>query len=97
MLYIMNKVWFISYPPGSGPWVGRLNYRCTFMFVKCLNSVGLHSSLLNLMGMAIDHFVAILKPLHYPAIMKKSKVRVQVIYRCTASCIKDAPYCEVFL
>ena len=78
MLYIMNKVWFRNYQPGQGPWDGRLRYRCTFILIKCLNSIGLNTSLLNLMGMAIDHFMAINKPLLYSTIRKTKKIIIMI-------------------
>ena len=74
MLYIMNKIWLRYYRPGHGPWDARLNYRCAFIIIKCLNSVGLNSSLLNLMCMAIENLMAITQSLHYPAIMKTKKI-----------------------
>ena len=49
-MYIMNKVLNQSYPPGVGPWSGRVTSRCMFIFIKSLNSTGLNISLLNLMG-----------------------------------------------
>jgi hypothetical protein len=74
MMYVVNKVVNQSYQPGVGPWGSRLTSRCMFIIIKCLNSTGLNIALLNLMGMAIDHFIAILKPLHYPTIMNKRRV-----------------------
>ena len=79
LLYLVNKVIHRSYLPGHGPWNERLTSRCMFVFIKSLNSTGLNISLLNLIGMATDHFVAITKPLHYQAIMTKRRISVAIV------------------
>ncbi len=50
-----------------------LHCRCMFIGIKALNTTSLNITLLNLMGMAIDHFLAIVKPLHYPVLMHKRR------------------------
>ena len=44
------------------------------MVIKALNSTGLIITLLNLLLMALDHYIAIIKPLKYPVIIRKKKV-----------------------
>ena len=68
--HIVNKVvnprWWDL---GVGPWWSRVQAQCAFMVIKALNTTSLNISLLNLMAMALDHSLAILKPLHYPQLM----------------------------
>ena len=73
ILHILNIAVNPTYYPGIGPEKARLRSRCTFMVIKALNTTALNSTLLNLMGMAIDHFLAIVKPLHYPTLMNKQR------------------------
>lgn len=78
LLYLINKVINQSFQPGYGPWEDRLTFRCMFVFIKSLNSIGLSITLLNLIGMATDHFIAITKPLHYPVIMTRKRVCIGI-------------------
>lgn len=73
VLHILNIGVNPTYYPGAGPEKARLISRCTFIVIKALNTTALNSTLLNLMGMAIDHFLAIVKPLHYPTLMNKQR------------------------
>lgn len=66
-------------PTRIGPWDVRVRSICAFMFIKALNTTSLNITLLNLMGMAIDHFLAILRPLHYPTLMNKQKATCLII------------------
>lgn len=50
----------------------RLSY-CFYMLIKALNSSGLNISLFNLTMMAVDHFIAITRPLHYPLQMNRTR------------------------
>ena len=61
----LNKVFNPVYLPGYGPPALRLRSRCIFMVIKALNNTSLNSTALNLMVMALDHYIAILRPLHY--------------------------------
>lgn len=47
--------------------------KCASVIIKALNTTGLNITLLNLMGMAIDHYVAILSPLQYYRILSTRK------------------------
>lgn len=49
----------------------RLSSSCQFAFVSSLNIMAHLISLLNLLMMAIDHYFAIMRPLHYIYIMNK--------------------------
>jgi len=50
-----------------------------FVFIKSLNSASLNISLLNLIGMACDHWLAILRPLHYHSIMTRRRVSLLIL------------------
>ena len=63
--YILNNKINKPGTVGDGDTWFRIRTRCVFMFVKALNNTGLNSTILNLMVMAIDHYIAILRPLHY--------------------------------
>ncbi len=73
MLHVINHIANPTFGIGYGPWAQRVTARCAFMFIKALNTTSLNITLLNLMGMAIDHFLAILRPLHYPTLMDRSR------------------------
>ena len=36
-------------------------------------------TLLNLMGMALDHFIAIIRPLHYPTLMSGRRANATIV------------------
>ncbi len=75
-MHIINKAVNPGYYPGIGPAEARLRSRCLYVVIKALNTTSLNITLLNLMGMAIDHFLAIVKPLHYPTLMNKHRASV---------------------
>ena len=77
--HIINKVFNPVYKPGGGMETQRLVSKCTFLVIKALNTTGLNVTLLNLMAMALDHYVAIIKPLHYPALMTKKRVLLSIV------------------
>ena len=78
MAHMLNSVVFPIYiDAGKGPQSYRLR-RCSFIFIKALNTTALNISLLNLMGMAIDLYLAILRPLHYPQLMGKQRVNIMI-------------------
>ena len=71
--HFVNKVLNPTVYPGEGPAGFRLRSRCAYIVIKALNTTALNISLLNLTGMALDHFVAILVPLKCNQLMSKSK------------------------
>ena len=74
LLHYINKVYNPLYHPDMGSEYQRIRSMCTFLVIKALNSTGLNITLLNLMLMALDHYLAIMKPLHYPVICNKGKL-----------------------
>ena len=59
---------------GMGSHSEKLWSMCSFMILKALNDTSLIISLLNLTMMAVDHFMAISRPLHYNVRMRSGKV-----------------------
>ncbi|XP_062614180.1 melanocortin receptor 4-like [Saccostrea cucullata] len=57
----------------------RLVSSCGFQLVVSINVTAHLISLLNLFAMAQDHYVAIIKPLHYHHIMRPSRVNIMII------------------
>ncbi|XP_061166925.1 melanocortin receptor 4-like [Saccostrea echinata] len=57
----------------------RLVSSCGFQLVVSINVTAHLISLLNLFAMAQDHYVAIIKPLHYHHIMQPSRVNIMII------------------
>ena len=84
-LHVISIAVSPTYYPGYGPEKERLTSRCIYVVIKALNTTALNSTLLNLMGMAIDHFLAIVKPLHYPTLMNKQRASIIIsIFWCIA-------------
>ena len=81
VLHIINNV-FNPRPPkaGIGPWPVREQSFCVFIIIKALNTTSLNITLLNLMGMAIDLFLAIVRPLHYPSLMNKQRATITIAF-----------------
>ena len=74
LIKIVNPLNF----PGFGPVHERLRSRCIYIAVKALNTISLNISLLNLLGMAVDHYIAIMRPLHYPRLMKGQRAKLMI-------------------
>lgn len=79
MLFILNKVINPLYFPGYGTDTQRLQSRCVSIIIKALNTCSLNAELLSLMGMALDHYIAITKPLHYALLLNKKCYIVIII------------------
>ena len=56
----------------------RLRSSCAYVLLRALHNTSLNISLLNLMGMSIDHYIAIAKPLHYPKLMNERRVKAMI-------------------
>ena len=79
ILHIVNKILNPLYYPGFGPWDKRISSRCAFTIIKSLNTTALNVTLLNLMGMATEHYIAILKPLHYTRLLNKKRYTIMIL------------------
>ena len=79
LLFKVNKAFNPTYRDGDGPYWARLTSKCAFLFIKALNTTGLNITLMNLMTMAFDHYIAIMKPLQYPVIMTKARVVCAIV------------------
>ena len=66
-LFQLNRVLNPGVHPGTGSDAQRVRSRCAYIVIKALNSSGLNMSLLNLIGMSVDHYLAITRPLRYDA------------------------------
>ena len=78
MLHIINKIVNPIVYMGSGPADVRLRSHCLHMVIKALNTTALNVTLLNLFGMAVDHHIAIMKPLHYHSLMNRRRSTVMI-------------------
>ena len=87
MAHIINKVVNPVYQPGFAFERERLVSKCVFLVIKALNTTGLNVNLLNLMVMALDHYMAIMKPMQYPVLMTKKRVVYCIIILWTISLI----------
>ena len=79
ILHIINKIMNPLYYPGFGPEDKHLSSRCAYTVIKSLNTTALNATLLNLMGMAMDHYIAILKPLHYTRLLNKQRYTILIL------------------
>ena len=75
MAHVINWVVNPLHDAGTGPWDERLRSTCMFIVIKSLNTMGLNITLLNLVGMAFDHYVAILIPFRYTTLLNKRRSR----------------------
>ncbi len=80
MLFIMNRVFNPLYNIGFGPYWPRVYSRCCSVIFKSLNVTALNAELLSLIGMAIDHFLAITRPLHHTTILNKRRCILLIVF-----------------
>ena len=64
--------------PGYGPWQPRLISRCTYVTIKAFNNMGLNIILLNLMAMAINHYIAIIQPFQLQILLNRSRTNIMI-------------------
>ena len=77
--HIVNSIIHPLLAPGSGEWNERLASRCTYMAIKALNTTGLNITLLNLMAMAIDHYIAILRPFKLHSLLNRRRTILMIV------------------
>ncbi|XP_046333420.1 melanocortin receptor 3-like [Haliotis rufescens] len=70
--HTINKV-LIPYPHKDSTQQEVLTFYCMTIFAFALYTMATIISLLNLFAMAVDHYVAIMKPLHYAAYLSRAR------------------------
>ena len=86
-MYILNKV--LNTPKVSMLFTPqeRLTSACMFQFVNSVNVTAHLISLLNLFAMALDHYIAIMRPLHYINIMNRFRGNLLIFLLWAAAII----------
>ena len=79
IFHIINKVTNPGVSVGTGTAEERLKSRCAFVIVKALNTTALNVTLLNLVGLGLDHYWAITKPLHHSILLGKRKTMLLIV------------------
>jgi hypothetical protein len=79
IIFVVNTVMNPLAELGVGSVTVRLQSRCGFIIFKALNTTALNVTLLNLMGMALDHYLAIIKPLHHCTLLDKQRTTIMII------------------
>ena len=64
--------------PGYGPWEPRPISRCTYVTIKAFNNKGLNIILLNLMAMAINHYIAIIQPFQLQILLNRLQTNIMI-------------------
>ncbi|XP_033763039.1 melanocortin receptor 5-like [Pecten maximus] len=79
-VHVLNKVFnSAQLPPLMKP-NERLTSSCMFALINGLNTMAHLISLLNLLAMAIDHYVAVLQPLYYNTILSRIKCNIIIAF-----------------
>ncbi|XP_050388721.1 adenosine receptor A3 [Patella vulgata] len=78
LLHILNKV-FTNVPRFDAGPDDRLPFSCMTLFTFALHTAATMISLLNLLAMAVDHYVAIMNPLHYNEHLNEVKGNILII------------------
>lgn len=73
LLYLINTIANPRLEPGSGPSHRRLVSYCVFMVIKALNTMGLIITLLSLIGMSIDAYIAMVRPTYYATTRNRAR------------------------
>ncbi|KAL8576326.1 hypothetical protein ACOMHN_006249 [Nucella lapillus] len=68
---LLNRI-FNTMPDFTTPPHERLAFACASTFHFALHTMAIVISLLNLLVMALDHYVAIMDPLHYPTLLSRA-------------------------
>lgn len=77
-IHVLNKVFnSANLPPLLDP-DERLTSSCMFALINGLNIMAHLISLLNLLAMAIDHYIAVLQPLYYNTILSRIKGNIMI-------------------
>lgn len=90
---MLNNIFTLWPSYEDGP-QDRLVWACSKRLVLALNTMASVISLLNLLVMALDHYVAIVKPLHYPHLLNGAKGNSII---CVIWFIAFLGGCSVFL
>lgn len=69
LVHLLNQAFNPVGILGKGPEDRRVRSHCAYLVIRAFNNTGLNITLLNLFAMAIDHYVAIVRPLHHPLVM----------------------------
>ncbi|OWF42102.1 melanocortin receptor 4-like [Mizuhopecten yessoensis] len=76
--HVLNKVFNLAkFPPVLNP-DERLTSSCMFALINGLNTMAHLISLLNLLAMAIDHYIGVLWPLYYHTILSQIKGNIMI-------------------
>ena len=87
LLHVTNKVVNPGTQAGIGDRTFRLISRCGFMIVKGLNTMGLNVTLMNLMAMALDHYLAIIRPLHHKMLLNARRCKCLIVFLWIAAAV----------
>ena len=79
LLHFLNHAFNPTLPVMWPDMDDRVRSQCMFVFDLGLNTTAHIITLLNLMGMAIDHYLAILKPLRYNTLMSTRRGVLMII------------------
>ena len=90
--HVLNRI-FNTVPRLSTPPEQRLTFACASTFHFALHTMAIVISLLNLLAMALDHYVAIMNPLHYPTVLSRAKGTLLI---CSIWLVAFVGGCSVF-
>ena len=79
LLYTINNAVNPSTEMGVGSAAYRMRTRCVGEVLYALNNTALNSTCLNLLAMAVEHYIAILRPLHYHLLVNKRRKNIAIL------------------